>query len=68
MLILCYAAVLIKLTYYDHNYAHDLGVYYFAEWNGMECPILLNTYFTERLKNKPKQLPTLELLFWINSK
>ena len=30
--------------------------------NGTERPIPLNTYFTERLKNKPKQLPTLELV------
>ena len=35
-------------------------------WNGTERPIPLNTYFTEQLKNKPKQLPTLELLFWID--
>ena len=34
--------------------------------NGTERPIPLNTYFTELLKNKPKQLPTLELLFWMD--
>ena len=44
---------------------NQAGVYYFAELNGMERSIPLNTYFTERLKNKPKQLPTLELLLWI---
>ena len=51
---------------YTYGPSHTrMGVYYFAERNGTERLIPLNTNFTEQLKNKPKQLPTLEFLLWI---
>ena len=34
------------------------GSYYYAEWNGMP-----GTYYTERLKNKVRQLSTLDTVF-----
>ena len=39
------------------------GSYYYAEQNGTEHLVPWNTYSTQRLKNKLRQLSTLDLVF-----
>ena len=41
----------------------EKGCYYYTERNGKEHLVPWNTYSTERLKNKLRQLSTLDLVF-----
>ena len=49
--------------YLDLSHSHYADEVSIILQNGTECPILLNTRMAQ---NKPKQLPTLELLFWMD--